>query len=991
MKKKLSRMLGVGLTIALITSLMVAAAPASAGALSLGAEKDIPKTEEFFLSNVDDDIVDMAVSGDTVYIAVTNSATANVTYKSTDGGATWTSLVTSTGYPTTKVPKLVSVSPSDANVVAMVTTDNYVYYSSNGGSKWSSMGQTATPNVTTINSIDVSPSAGGYYYLAAGGNASGNMKLYVLKVDVAQTWADRSATAGVGAAMTDVQAIKFSPNYPIDKIITVVSGNTTGTYLQVWWGENAKWNAQITGFETGYPVQITTTVTSATLAAASLALPSTYIGSDEAERIVFVGVAAASVGGVWRITDTYAKAAKTWSDGDEGPIGSIAYHDSGKLLAGDYDANQVYRCLSPMASTPKFEKLNTLKKPGGASKTLVAWSGDTAVAATSGDESAFAESADDGYAFNDISMVDTTLATMADVATSADGKTVYLATYSGNDISIWLKASSWKRVLSLKDQTTTAPLVRVAPEDATAVYVANMGTQSVWVSKNSGTETWKSVPCYKLTVVQDFIVESVDVVHAIDNVGGTSRTATAGASWRGKKTTAGVVPYMIALAPDNTVLVGGSGGYVAFSTDSGGTWEKTKDAGTGNAFVVADADFADNNIIYVGIGTKVMKGKADTTTDWGARGALTATATDGNVSVVGSGRYESVYYFLTSSSNTTYSDLWRALNLQKGASVAQCLWSSLNTTKYTFAATPQALTISSGPKLWGVDSAGTAELISCADSIATTAPAVSSPADGYTVPLNPGTGKAYNVTFTFARQHATKVTSLDIQIATDSAFSGVVYEKSFDVTTSTSQTIAKVIGPSGTTNQISDYMPGETYYWRVRTSSTGPMYSPWSAARSFTIEGLEVVVVFDMLSPEAGAMNVPVMPTFVWTEIEGAAGYEIIVAEDPTFAIIDFSHTSDRPFFKSQESLAYGATYYWKVRAVGGEWVTGIFTTMEKPAEVAPPVVIEPTPPPEVQIVEVPISQPTPIPSFMLWMIIGIGAILVIALIVLIVRTRRVV
>jgi hypothetical protein len=67
---------------------------------------------------------------------------------------------------------------------------------------------------------------------------------------------------------------------------------------------------------------------------------------------------------------------------------------------------------------------------------------------------------------------------------------------------------------------------------------------------------------------------------------------------------------------------------------------------------------------------------------------------------------------------------------------------------------------------------------------------------------------------------------------------------------------------------------------------------------------------------------------------------------------------------------------------------------MAEPEEAAPPIIIEekPAPPAPEIILEVP---PTPapvqvIPDYLLWVIVAVGAVLIIAVIVLIVRTRRV-
>ena len=71
-----------------------------------------------------------------------------------------------------------------------------------------------------------------------------------------------------------------------------------------------------------------------------------------------------------------------------------------------------------------------------------------------------------------------------------------------------------------------------------------------------------------------------------------------------------------------------------------------------------------------------------------------------------------------------------------------------------------------------------------------------------------------------------------------------VYDQTF--TGITTGTIAKVIGPTGTTtapSQKAEFMPGATYYWHVRNGRYGPMYSPWTETRSFTVEtavGLDI-------------------------------------------------------------------------------------------------------------------------------------------------------
>jgi hypothetical protein len=159
-------------------------------------------------------------------------------------------------------------------------------------------------------------------------------------------------------------------------------------------------------------------------------------------------------------------------------------------------------------------------------------------------------------------------------------------------------------------------------------------------------------------------------------------------------------------------------------------------------------------------------------------------------------------------------------------------------------------------------------------------------------------------------------------------------------------------------------------------------------------------------SPVIGAYDISIMPMFTWAAVPNAVRYEIMLCEDPSFTIIEWAYNVDNPFFKVEdEALRYGTTYYWRVRGVldaAGTaftpWTTGIFTTEEEPEE----VVVDQTPievssaTPEVSV-EIPPTKITvepaeqAIPNYMLWIIVAVGAILVIALIVLIVRTRRVV
>jgi hypothetical protein len=163
------------------------------------------------------------------------------------------------------------------------------------------------------------------------------------------------------------------------------------------------------------------------------------------------------------------------------------------------------------------------------------------------------------------------------------------------------------------------------------------------------------------------------------------------------------------------------------------------------------------------------------------------------------------------------------------------------------------------------------------------------------------------------------------------------------------------------------------------------------------------------LQPSAGTAGVSIMPMFTWAKVPGAIRYEIALSEDPTFAILEWSYNVDNPFYKAEEELRYSTTYYWRVRGVLAEpyqvgrawvtpatdWATSIFTTAAEPVE-EEPIVVQPPPPADINVdvapptVTVEPATGQAIPTSILWVIVAIGAVLIIALIVLIVRTRRV-
>jgi len=194
--------------------------------------------------------------------------------------------------------------------------------------------------------------------------------------------------------------------------------------------------------------------------------------------------------------------------------------------------------------------------------------------------------------------------------------------------------------------------------------------------------------------------------------------------------------------------------------------------------------------------------------------------------------------------------------------------------------------------------------------------------------------------------------------------------------------------------------PNTTYYWRVRVANDlpttllgAPLISPWSAVQKFKTAIGASMARPRLEAPDNGEFDIPLSPTFEWSGIEWAEVYEYELGLSPTttaggyFAepLVALVGTNSlvSTAWKCDTTLDYTTRYYWHVKAIGVDTDTpwsdvGTFTTMG-----VPPEPTEPGP----DVIIPPVEQITPA---WIWAIVIIGAILVIAVVVLIVTTRRV-
>jgi hypothetical protein len=179
---------------------------------------------------------------------------------------------------------------------------------------------------------------------------------------------------------------------------------------------------------------------------------------------------------------------------------------------------------------------------------------------------------------------------------------------------------------------------------------------------------------------------------------------------------------------------------------------------------------------------------------------------------------------------------------------------------------------------------------------------------------------------------------------------------------------------------------GAIYYWRLRSyrSATGQIaVSPWSDVRSFTVKPGFIVnspyYGVQLLAPDNGCVACKVRPlSFSWSPWKEANRYEFQLAADPEFTQVLKQVSTSSTGYEYGGALDYDTNYFWRVRAteVNGQPITSdwsatfSFRTEETPAAPEP----------------APKTQETP---FWVWVVIGIGTLLVIATMILILRTRK--
>ncbi len=146
--------------------------------------------------------------------------------------------------------------------------------------------------------------------------------------------------------------------------------------------------------------------------------------------------------------------------------------------------------------------------------------------------------------------------------------------------------------------------------------------------------------------------------------------------------------------------------------------------------------------------------------------------------------------------------------------------------------------------------------------------------------------------------HASRGMSYQIQIATDSSFSNIVFQKdSIKELNTTAQNLAYIT----------------KYYWRVRGKNSGGM-GGWSQIRSFTTQ-LAPPAIPTLVFPTSDQMNLPLTFTFIWNKAENAISYRLQVSNNIIFSSLVLNDSTITDTTRQITGLGDGKRYYWRVNS----------------------------------------------------------------------------
>ncbi|MGI2335938.1 MAG: beta strand repeat-containing protein [Dehalogenimonas sp.] len=863
--------------------------------------------------------------------------------KSTDGGRTWSSFTTG-GLPAPAVA--IAPSKTEADVLFMVTAKT-LYRSNDGGKTWATILSTGE----TFTALDVAIWQGRYFAIVGTDNtATSGGVLYWDENSISNNLVSWGAPSPFGAAVT---TLKLSPTFGSDRAIIATGANRISVNIN-----GGAWGAILPDITTAGTVT-------------DIALPSDFNAQTNPAYFVVNGTNAIRVVGSTPVVLTTTLNA--WTNID---VFGAFNAGNAQILLGDAAGNVAKSTNSGFS----FSAV-TLRSVAAAPATtaFVMFDKDYATnmkAYVLNASEALNVSIDGMTYFNQWSLVNET-GTINGMDMAANGD-IYARTVTAN--TLWRYFGGvWERIGTGLNATD---MVFISPNYATdkTVMIANMGSaNAIRVSANNGNSFAAMLSAPGSFVGAADVVTSVFVVNnstvIVGSANGVITTNTSPFFWTEASVFgAGYNVTDIQAASTGDLLAAATNGTatkVAKSTDNGTTWTVLKTDGTGiigdgaaKAFVAAADDYATTGNVFVAVDAALYRypvAKTVSATNWQTVTTTGSTPSTGLVTAAGAGNTDEgngVVY--VSATDTTVDRVRGKMNASDALAAASSNVAQLFVTADA-----------AGNKLWALG------------------------ADG----------KIYNYVDTMAKG-ISGVAASDI-VSTTSIFLGIVtttntatiswdampnatgYSYAVNTTKQTNLYTGAITGTTGATVTTADLtgLAADTTYF-VSVWANAPVSSFMGTSSFTTVVGTPTPAM--NLAPAAGAVNVPVKPTFDWADVPGAVSYEVWVDTKADFSTAVKATTPISAYAWTGADLANNTSYYWQVRAVTGTgtsgWVTSVFTTE---LAVEPPVTVTSTTQPNITLTQLPAPEAAT-PGY-IWIIIAIGGILTVLVIVLIVRTRRVV
>ena len=1029
MKRKITKVLGVVLTLSLLVSLAVTTAVPVSAADDAWSTMTTPSGTNLVtdIGNSWTGPFAIDINGTAIYAASEVGNTGvGVMVKSTDGGRTWTALSLAPAYTggwASIASTITDIACSSIDANTIYVTDGYdIYKSIDGGATWVILSNlfgslfAGVPN-GLITSIDIGYIGTSPYIFAAvssfGGSTGG---AYVAEEAVyGMPWSnllidtDRAAPWGGGADVSKilVDPANFATSQMVMAIATDVGANQakiTTKYAGAQWSQNAP--------------DITVPVVASMLITSSIWLPADF-SSNLASGLmqVFVGIASnlgtgsdvylvqfgvpagvivdLNIGGPGTTTNVYGL------DGI-GNAGSAALLAAGSTSALP-NVPRVFR-----STDGGFTWLPDLKRPsGGQSPFLGGWgtahsilllSATDAIVGTHGADCAVSLSNDFGATWNAISLATNGVNAIDDLETGS----VFITTDNTADTvdAIWRSdGTNWERVFSESIYGAADMVDRSADGSTLFAYTTGAGS-TIYRSIDDG-QTW--APLVGSPTAQN-VFAALDGSNLLAGGAGTIYTSpNGGVLWFTRTCAIGTITSL-AVAPNGDMLAGGTTG-VARSTNGGVTWTPIA-AGSPldtTTLAVFGNDYVTSGKIYV-TGTDTGADAGVWSWTFGTSTVWARVDTGGNPADVNNG-----VGIVTAPAVTPVTDA--GMVYVADGSLAGEGVSRIKGNRTVAEQMPDAAAAAVNMGLWYTPGSNTLWTIvgnairTYTDRLAVSGTMMSAAA------TSPTTGTA-----TWALLAGATTYQVNVNIVPQTN----VY------TAANGAGVAVAINNVTGTATITGLAPGVTYSVSVWALTPVTSFLFDGAALTFSTPPT-VPIPSGNLVPANGAINIPVLgPAFAWAPpvgVPGIIGYDWELSEDPLFGSFVAQESLTVPYYVYPGSLNYETDYYWRVRAKTATgvsaWVNSVFTTV---AEAEPPVTVEPAPTPTITIsippavtptitvappdvtVTVPLPQTTvttysppdivlpeeETPAY-IWAIVAIGAILVIAVVVLIVRTRRVV